>query len=64
MSKYKNYEGGRFDVTIVGAGVVGVTIGRELQRRGVKRILILEKEPDLGRHSSWRNSGVLHAGIY
>ena len=64
MSKYKNYEGGRFNVTIVGAGVVGVTIGRELQRRGVKRILILEKEPDLGRHSSGRNSGVLHAGIY
>lgn len=49
---------------IVGAGITGLTIARELVARGEKDILILEKEDDLGLHASGRNSGVLHAGIY
>jgi L-2-hydroxyglutarate oxidase LhgO len=51
-------------VLIVGAGIIGLTIARELARRGIRDILILEKEPSLGRHASGRNSGVLHAGMY
>jgi (S)-2-hydroxyglutarate dehydrogenase len=51
-------------VLVVGAGVVGLTIARELVARGVGDLVILEKEPELGRHASGRNSGVLHAGIY
>lgn len=53
-----------WDVCIVGAGIVGLTVARALVRRGVQRILILEKETALGRHASGRNSGILHAGIY
>ncbi|GBC85779.1 L-2-hydroxyglutarate oxidase LhgO [bacterium HR11] len=53
-----------WDVCIVGAGIVGLTVARALVRRGVQRILILEKEAALGRHASGRNSGILHAGIY
>ncbi len=49
---------------ICGAGITGLTIARELLRRGVSDILILEKERGVGRHASGRNSGVLHAGIY
>ncbi len=49
---------------ICGGGIVGLTIARELVKRGFKDIVILEKEDDLGRHASGRNSGVLHAGIY
>ena len=49
---------------IVGAGIIGLTIARELLQRGHKDILILEKEPGPGFHASGRNSGVLHAGIY
>ncbi|MEW6569404.1 MAG: L-2-hydroxyglutarate oxidase [Chloroflexota bacterium] len=49
---------------IIGAGITGLTIARELVARGQSDILILEKEPSLGRHASGRNSGVLHAGIY
>ncbi len=49
---------------ICGAGITGLTIARELVRRGVSKILILEKEEEVGRHASGRNSGVLHAGIY
>lgn len=53
------------DYVIIGAGVVGLTIALELKRRlPESRIIILEKEPEPGRHSSGRNSGVLHSGIY
>lgn len=49
---------------IIGAGIVGLTIARELLARGYDNILILEKEPSIAMHSSGRNSGVMHAGIY
>lgn len=45
--------------------MIGLSLAHELLRRGGSRkILILEKEFDLGKHSSGRNSGVLHSGIY
>lgn len=54
-----------FDYVIIGAGIVGLTIARELkQRDSGARICVLEKENEPGRHSSGRNSGVLHSGIY
>lgn len=49
---------------IVGGGITGLTIARELLNKGVDDIVILEKENSLGAHASGRNSGVLHAGIY
>src|SRR5262245_4208948 len=49
---------------IVGAGIIGLTIARELIQRGHSDLLIIEKEDAPGRHASGRNSGVLHAGIY
>ncbi len=49
---------------IVGAGITGLTIARELIEIGVDDIVIVEKEDALGSHASGRNSGVLHAGIY
>jgi L-2-hydroxyglutarate oxidase len=53
------------DFVVVGAGIVGLTIALELKRRQPEaQILLLEKEPEPGRHSSGRNSGVLHSGIY
>jgi L-2-hydroxyglutarate oxidase len=53
------------DYLIIGAGIVGITIALELKRRYPEaKIHIIEKEPELGRHSSGRNSGVLHSGIY
>ena len=51
-------------VLIVGAGITGLTIARELTNRGIKDIVLLEKESSLGLHASGRNSGVLHAGMY
>jgi len=54
----------RADVLVVGGGIIGLTIARELLRAGRGGVVLLEKEADLGRHASGRNSGVLHAGIY
>ena len=53
------------DVLILGGGMVGLCIAHQLlERQIIRSITILDKEPDLGRHSSGRNSGVLHAGLY
>ena len=55
----------KWDVTIIGAGVIGLSIGNALLESNPHlRILIVEKEPDLGFHASGRNSGVIHAGFY
>ena len=53
------------DHLIIGAGIVGITIALELRKRFPEaKIRLLEKEAELGKHSSGRNSGVLHSGIY
>jgi len=51
-------------ILICGSGVVGLTTARDLVAAGYDDILIIDKEPEAGRHASGRNSGVLHAGIY
>ena len=49
----------------MGAGIVGLSIAYRLVERGVsKNILIIEKEKKIGSHTSGRNSGVLHSGLY
>jgi L-2-hydroxyglutarate oxidase len=53
------------DVLIVGAGVVGLSIGIAiLQNRPDLKVIIADKENDIGLHASGRNSGVIHAGFY
>ena len=52
------------DILIVGGGIIGLTIARELVQKGHQDIIIIDKEKDLAKHASGRNSGVLHAGIY
>jgi L-2-hydroxyglutarate oxidase len=53
------------DYLVIGAGVVGLAIARELKIRNTgAKIIVLEKEAATGMHSSGRNSGVLHSGIY
>jgi L-2-hydroxyglutarate oxidase len=57
-----NQEGCEF--LVIGGGVTGLTIARELLAQGARDVVVIEKEPALGAHASGRNSGVLHAGIY
>ncbi len=53
------------DYLVVGGGIVGLTLARELRKRHpAASIVLLEKEAELGKHASGRNSGVLHSGIY
>lgn len=53
------------DVLVIGGGVVGLSIARELRmRRPECSVVLLEKETATGEHASGRNSGVLHAGFY
>lgn len=53
------------DFVVIGGGVVGISIARELMRRHPgAAICVLEKEPECGLHASGRNSGVIHAGFY
>ncbi|WP_413744842.1 NAD(P)/FAD-dependent oxidoreductase [Synechococcus sp. MIT S9451] len=53
------------DILIVGGGMVGLSLAYQVLGRGIsKNIIVLDKEDKFGVHSSGRNSGVLHAGLY
>lgn len=52
-------------IGIVGAGIVGLAIARELtRRRPGARVVVMEKENRVAAHQTGHNSGVVHAGIY
>ncbi|MFH1369062.1 MAG: NAD(P)/FAD-dependent oxidoreductase [Elusimicrobiota bacterium] len=53
----------RIDITIIGAGVIGLAVAARLARFG-KSVLVLEKNMRFGEETSSRNSEVIHAGIY
>ena len=51
-------------IIVIGGGILGLSIARQLLIEGYKNITILEKEKTLANHQSSRNSGVMHAGLY
>lgn len=53
----------RIDITIVGAGVVGLSIAVQLSQTA-RDVLVIEKNSTFGQEASSRNSEVIHAGIY
>ena len=56
MLKKKSY-----DVIVIGAGIVGLTIAHRLREK-FDSILLIEKEDAFGMHVSSRNSEVIHQG--
>ena len=55
----------KYDIAIVGGGIVGLAIGYQIQREFPKlNLIILEKEKELAFHQTGRNSGVIHSGLY
>ena len=54
-----------YDVVVIGAGILGLAVSRELLSRYPRlRLAVLDKEPSVGQHQTGHNSGVLHSGIY
>ena len=51
------------DCVVVGAGVVGLAIARELAATG-RQVVVVERNGDIGEETSSRNSEVIHAGLY
>ena len=55
----------RFDVVVVGAGIIGLATARELQRRRPGgRVAVVDKEGAPGAHQTSHSSGVVHRGVY
>jgi hypothetical protein len=55
----------RYDIAIVGGGIVGLATARALTDQAPSaRLVILEKEDHVGAHQTGHNSGVIHSGIY
>jgi len=55
----------RFDIVVVGGGIVGIAAAREfLTRQPGISLAVLDKEPSIGVHQTGHNSGVIHSGIY
>ena len=55
----------KYDLIIIGAGIVGLSTAWQLQQRHEDaRILLLEKEAEPAQHQTGHNSGVVHAGVY
>jgi L-2-hydroxyglutarate oxidase len=54
-----------YDLAIIGGGILGLATGLKiLEAHPAARLLILEKEPELARHQTGHNSGVIHSGLY
>ncbi len=51
------------DCLVIGSGVVGLTVARELALQG-REVFVVEKHPAIGMETSSRNSEVIHAGLY
>lgn len=55
----------RYDVAVIGAGILGLATARELVRRYPERkVVVVEKEHGPARHQTGHNSGVIHSGLY
>jgi (S)-2-hydroxyglutarate dehydrogenase len=55
----------QYDVVIIGGGIVGLAVAREITRRFPRlRLAVVEKEARVGAHQSGHNSGVIHSGVY
>ncbi|MDF2674164.1 MAG: dependent oxidoreductase [Clostridiales bacterium] len=55
-------EGRKVDALIIGGGIIGASIARELSKWDIS-ILLVDKEEDIGVHATSRNDGMVHPGI-
>ena len=54
----------KFDIVIIGGGIVGLATAHRLSKRFPKnKIAVLEKEGRVAAHQTGHNSGVIHSGL-
>lgn len=68
MSELASSAGGaggtpRYDVVVVGAGIIGLATARELRRAG-RSVAVVEAEREVAAHQTGHNSNVIHSGLY
>ncbi len=55
----------RYDLAVVGAGIVGLAVAREfLHRRPGAKLIVIDQHASVGYHQTGHNSGVIHSGVY
>ena len=55
----------RFDIAVIGGGIIGLATAHEIGRRySGASVIVLEKERELAHHQTGHNSGVIHSGVY
>jgi L-2-hydroxyglutarate oxidase len=55
----------RCDVAVVGGGIIGLAVARELlRRRPDAAVVVFEREAEVAQHQTGNNSGVVHQGVY
>ena len=58
-------DGGRYDLAVIGAGIVGLAVAREvLRRRPGTRLVVIDQQDRVAAHQTGHNSGVIHSGVY
>jgi L-2-hydroxyglutarate oxidase len=54
-----------YDIIVIGGGIVGLSVAREVTRQFPRlRLALVEKETRVGTHQTGHNSGVIHSGVY
>lgn len=54
-----------FDITVVGAGIVGLASALYIKNNFPEaKVAVIEKEPEIAKHQTGNNSGVIHSGVY
>ena len=54
-----------YDLVVIGGGIIGLASAMAAQTAWPRwRVLVVEKEAELARHQTGRNSGVIHSGLY
>ena len=54
----------KYDIAIIGGGILGTTISYWLSTLYDIKICVIEKETDVAKHTSTRNTGVVHSPFY
>jgi (S)-2-hydroxyglutarate dehydrogenase len=58
-------DSGRYDLAVVGAGIVGLAVAREFaRRRPGASLIVIDRQARVGYHQTGHNSGVIHSGVY